>query len=268
MRMRTLFFAIIVGSLLAGCVEIGPLTNRVEKLEAGQANISQRIDGFKPCTQPSAPEVKVFICDASLASVAKSMDRSANSLGSIDSFLRSTTQPACTQPVKCAADSDALNWKDLMPLLGLAVAMAAYVSALRMWYHKLRMDMLDALATSGATELKRRFKSAVIWLQVLAVTDLLILCLTIVVFKLAFGCWLKMPQWGETVTHLHVSFALAVQATAVAIGIFCMVHIWSGSDALSMRWTYVVGRSGRVKRVGWVVFVGMVAVLAGAWVLP
>jgi hypothetical protein len=43
------------------------------------------------------------------------------------------------------AQAQSQGWKDLLPLLGAVGAIAAYIGAIRLWYHKVRMECVDGM---------------------------------------------------------------------------------------------------------------------------
>jgi hypothetical protein len=44
------------------------------------------------------------------------------------------------------AQTHGSEWNDLLPLLGAVAGFAAYIGAIRLWYHKLRMECVDAMS--------------------------------------------------------------------------------------------------------------------------
>jgi hypothetical protein len=48
------------------------------------------------------------------------------------------------------AQAHGSEWKDLLPLLGAVAGFAAYIGAIRLWYHKLRMECVDAMTKDVA----------------------------------------------------------------------------------------------------------------------
>lgn len=140
-------------------------------------------------------------------------------------------------------------WFQYMPLLALLGALAAYVGALRLWYHKLRLDTIDSI-NKESTETKiynnspsardkaiarlgGRISTAVKWLRVLMVIDMFILATSLLVYLLAF--WEFMPWCSNS--------KVAYPAILALLGLlaFCVVHAIAGIRAWVMEKGYLKG---------------------------
>jgi hypothetical protein len=145
---------------------------------------------------------------------------------------------------------DSAVWKDYLPLLAIFGAAAAYIGAIRLWYHKVRMDATDALKKADAelaakkgderkalkrhypVHLKRRRAQAVVWLRCLVLLDVVALAGAIGVFRHAFG------EWFPAYVNWHKGgpfswFVFALQMMWLALLLFTAAHLFS---ALSAWW--------------------------------
>lgn len=139
------------------------------------------------------------------------------------------------------ADQPATNpeWMPYVPLLALTAGLAAYIGTIRLWFHKLRMDSVDAIKKAeaesdaakqaSADHAKKRITKAVVWLRGLMVLDVAFLLLAVFVYKRAFKRWLP---WGDWVSHdPSDDFGLVIRLGLVAICLLCVAHVCAGMSA-------------------------------------
>lgn len=139
------------------------------------------------------------------------------------------------------ADQPAANseWMPYVPLLALTAGVAAYVGTIRLWFHKLRMDSVDAIkkaeAETDATKkesadhAKKRITAAVVWLRGLMILDVMILLLAVFVYKRAFKRWLPWSDWCSS--DPSDDFGLVIRLGLVAICLLCVAHVFAGMSA-------------------------------------
>jgi hypothetical protein len=127
-----------------------------------------------------------------------------------------------------------------MPLLALIGATAAYVGALRLWYHKLRMDAGDAVLTQQANRAagqpavttvhhEARYRRAVLWLRVLMVVDVLLISAALALYKVVFRPWMPRQNWDSA--QGFDGFALTVQLGLAALIFVAGAHVIAGASA-------------------------------------
>jgi hypothetical protein len=139
------------------------------------------------------------------------------------------------------ADQPAANseWMPYVPLLALTAGLAAYVGTIRLWFHKLRMDSVDALKKAeaeseavkqaSADHARKRITTAVLWLRGLMALDVAFLLLAVFVYKRAFRRWLRWGDWGST--DPSDDFGLVIRLGLVAICLLCITHVFAGMSA-------------------------------------
>jgi hypothetical protein len=156
-----------------------------------------------------------------------------------------------------------------MSLLALFGATAAYISAIRLWFHKLRAGALDALRKAQATQtekekadlkaqgkqteeekvhhMEERLNRAVWWLRGLAVIDASVVVGAGIVFWLAFHNWFPKSNW--VCKRPFDEFALAIQIMWFAFILLILAHLTSAMRAFTLRAEYTPsvgsGESGR-----------------------
>jgi hypothetical protein len=125
-----------------------------------------------------------------------------------------------------------------LPLLALIVAMSAYVGALRLWYHKLRTDAVDAIRKDRIAfgYMAGRLRTAVVWLRVLMVVDLVLLVGAVTAFRQTFGAYLPGEGFGYVDSPQRI--VLLARVGFVLICLFCLVHAYGGSQAWGHSLTY------------------------------
>lgn len=163
------------------------------------------------------------------------------------------------------------SWQAVMPLLGLIAAMAAYLSAIRIWYHKVRMDVTDAIekrklelkaelkkekqtiqdesselkrAAESAAEsdtivgyLKKRYRNAVCWLRLLAILDFVILLGAASLFRYGFAEWLPpVDNWKRSAPFN--GFVITVHMVCIGLAGFSVLHVFTGVGAWAISPTY------------------------------
>lgn len=165
------------------------------------------------------------------------------------------------------ADSETPEWVARVKLLGLFGAMAAYLGAVRLWFHKARADALDGIQkerppneitdpTSGERKanpaaetyhpknnpkvkhLAPRLVSSVMWLRLLAPLDLLVLFGAGVLFVSTFGEFLPGSLLATKSAGRDVGKIVVVNLAWLALLGVTFAHARSGLDAWFMPSTF------------------------------
>lgn len=154
------------------------------------------------------------------------------------------------------------EWAPYLPLLTLIAGLAAYVGAMRLWFHKVRMDAVDAMkkaeaegaaeaitAETEATKLEAvamkaaakraaadhmrgRYTGAVRWLRGLMFVDVTFMLLAVLVYKRVFKRWLF---WTDAPAD---EWTWVFRIGFFAIGGLCIAHVLAGSAAWKQPWEY------------------------------
>lgn len=149
--------------------------------------------------------------------------------------------PVVTEPPTPPTTQPNFNseWMPYIPLLALAAGLAGYVGTIRLWFHKLRMDSVDAIKKAeaetddakkkSADHAKKRIGAAVWWLRGLMVLDVGFLILAIIVYKRAFKRWLPGSNWISPDPSDDLAFV--IRLGLVAICCLCIAHVLACASA-------------------------------------
>lgn len=125
-------------------------------------------------------------------------------------------------------------WADNIPLLAIIGAMAAYVGAIRLWYHKARTDAIDNFqkeqfeAPHKVRHLPSRYKETVLWLRGLIVLDVVVIVGAVALFCYTFHDYL--PRFRPRPGYFMDGFSFAVQVMWFALLAMAAAHVasWVG----------------------------------------